>query len=720
MAKNKPSSYQTTSFAQRGLKAFHKNDFATAIHWWEQANTQAPSPGTKSALAEAYFRQGLETKQAGFIQKAIELQPNEPRFVYHLGLAAYRQGRVKEAMAAYQKVWQMDSEWQRRVAYPMALAYVAMGEDVTQTAVWPRLSPAEQTLLEQSQAVLRHQSPAAENPLWQGISDYQNGRFAAAQTQLTQAATYLPTKGISHYYLGSIAAQQSNWETARHHWLLSYKAGYRSPNLQTNLGELFHRLAEQLMAQNELPQALAAATEAYQHKTDDKTLNDLISTIEQQMAYEAAQKGDWKTAEKHWKVAETKAGGSFRLAYNLALVYEQQLNYHLAAEQWREALRRRPRRADHPDTINDEQVSRLWQRVAEAYAKEDDFDESIQVYKQAVKWQPDNLTLRLALADGLLNNGRLQAAENELQRILQKDPNHIPALLRMGEVIYQSHYWWQNQAAVHYWERVIALEPQNQIALQSLSEYYQGQAKEHMNWQGDHQRAIQLYEKALSYQPKDTDTLVSLGYHYLQVKNREKGLACFAQAIQVQPQNPTVYLHIIIQWYRIGDFEAGWQTLLEAEKNIPNLDTPFYAQMAQNSLENQEQTLAQQWIDRAIERASPDTPVYIILGQALEVVKGGETLARTYLQKAIEIGQEVGQAHLLLALLAGRLGDRREMEKEFKTAEKIARQTKDSALAERIRQARNFLSNPFAFLARHFGNGRNLPDILADLLNEEF
>lgn len=155
--------------------------------------------------------------------------------------------------------------------------------------------------------------------------------------------------------------------------------------------------------------------------------------------------------------------------------------------------------------MSDEQVARLWQRTAEAYARAGDFEEAAYVYNLAVKWQPENLTIRLARTESLLTDGRFQAAENELERILKRDPDYIPALLLRGEVEAQCGWgWFSADRAAGYWERVLELDPDNEEAQQRLVDLYVDQAEEATRW-GFYQLEviISLYERALSYRPGD-------------------------------------------------------------------------------------------------------------------------------------------------------------------------------------------------------------------------
>ena len=245
------------------------------------------------------------------------------------------------------------------------------------------------------------------------------------------------------------------------------QAGFRHPDLAENLGEIYHRLAEDLWESGQTKSALKAATEANRVKSD-KQLDQLTAHLQQALAYEAAQNGDWGNAKTLWTKAHKQAGGNFRLLCNLALAMEQDEMFEPAAELWRQAMRRRPRKSDHPDAIDEAQVARLWQRTAKAYQKADDFEEALVVQKNAVKWQPDNLALRFELAEGYLENGRFQAAENELSRILDRDKKYIPALMLMGDLLAESDYFWYEAQASRYWEQVLEIDPRHADARQNF------------------------------------------------------------------------------------------------------------------------------------------------------------------------------------------------------------------------------------------------------------
>jgi len=83
------------------------------------------------------------------------------------------------------------------------------------------------------------------------------------------------------------------------------------------------------------------------------------------------------------------------------------------------------------------------------------------------------------------------------------------------------------------------------------------------------------------------------------------------------------------------------------------------------------------------------------------------------LQKALEAGQMPGQAHLIMGILEGTQDNRPACKKHFAEAERIARQTKDADLAERVEIARVIYSDAEGLL-------RHLMDIGGSGLVEEF
>jgi len=536
-------------------------------------------------------------------------------------------------------------------------------------------------------------SPGAP-PLWRGLAALDAGDHEQALAVLDgvlQAPSNATEQDMAHYYLGVLSARDGDWSEARRHWNAACAAGLAMSRLVDNLGEVYHRLAEERLVDGDINGALGAATEALRHRPGDRRLAELVSHAHQRLAHEAASASQWPVALEHWEAADEVEGGSFRLAYNLALVYERAGLFLAAGEKWREALRRRPRRDDHPDAISDEQVAQLWRRAAEAYSHAGEYDEAVHVYRQAVKWNPDNVETRLALAEALLTNGQVQAAENELYRILKRDPDNVPALLRQGEVLAVSGGWWYGRTPVTCWKRVLELEPDNPTARQLLADFYQDQAEFQLSW-GHDVRAVEMYQLALEYQPRSGPILAALGGCYLRMADEASARLYIEEALANAPADLGVYDEIIHAWLDVERPDRAWDVMEKAEAAIDVIPYEFYVTQAHHCIHTSSD-LARPWLERAVEKAPPGEPVLAMIGEMAVSARALE-IAQEYLERAVAAGQAAGQVYLMLGIVAVWRGDRGAADGHWNEAQRIARQEHDAELIERVQMARLFFSAP--------------------------
>jgi tetratricopeptide (TPR) repeat protein len=731
----KSSAQSSAALKRNGLRAFQGADYDRAIDAWERTAAQTPERTLAAALAEAHFRRGLKHWQASDLeasladlQRAAELRPEDRCYAHHLGLAAFRIGDLDRAVRSFTVARQGETEFAARAAYPLALALLRRGDDPASHAVWPALSEQERTMLRHARAFRRrpyHLPPDAPT-LWRALSaldagDREGARRALGQTLEAESGEL--EKGVAHYYRGVLAAEAGHWEEAARCWNAALGAGYESPWLQGNAGELYHRLAEERLQGGDTEGALEAAAEALRLKPGDGRLEELVSQAYQRVAYHAVSAGRWGEALECWQKANEIGGGSFRLAYNLALAYEHAEEWVSAGATWREALRRRPRRADHPDAITDEEVARLWRRAAEVYDRAGEYQEAASVYRQALKWNPDDLQTRMALAEGLLNDGRLEAAQNELDRVLERDPDHIPALLRMGEAIAASEYWWHQSSAPTYWKRVLALDPNHAGAQQLLVDFLQDQAENLYHW-GNPALAIKSLQEALDVQPHNGHVLAALGVCYLGLDDIERAQSYFEQALPGS-QDLAVYSIVIQGWIDHDDPDRAWEVMARAEAAVENVPFVFYLSQAAFCFQSDRQELTRPWLERAVSSAPPGEPVLAMIGE-MAMVAHAPDIAREYLERAIKAGQAKGQAYLALGLLAALTDhDMNAANKHWRQAERIARQEGDDDLMEHIDASRALFSAPPGFLdllARgpFAAGGLSLDDLARDLFDEDW
>ncbi len=714
MGKRKTSRQALARFRERGHKALLRGAYAEAVKEWEKVKSAKPSMLPKATLAEAYFRlgitrfydQGEEEAAIEDLKQALDMLPGEFRYHYHLALIYHHRGAPARAIPHYRKAREGDETLKERSAYPLALALLQAGENPEKDDVWKRLSSEEQSLLQEATTFNRRPYTLSEDapPFWKGIAALDDGDLDQAEEQfkrgLAQTSNQMET-ALLHYYLGVLAAQRDELVEARRQWTEAAAIGIKTESLTLNLGESFHRLAEARLKKGEAKAALTAAQEALRHRPGKRSLQFLISQAHQQLGYQAAKQGTWETARKHWQKAYDLEDGNFRLAFNLALCYERQDAYIAAGETWREVLRRRPRLDDDPDALDDEQVAQIWKRAAEAYVKAGEYDEAVHVYRQAVKYNPAHLPTRMALVENLMNNGQFEAAENELGRILERDPDYVPALMQMGDILVSSGSWWRRGNPAHYWKRALELEPNNVEAREALIDYYLDEAS-HRGYWGHVEAALEAYEEVLTFAPHHGPTLALMGQSYLELGQREKAWEHLQQALKYE-ENLDQYFSNIIICLAYHEDAWAWDLIEDAEEKL-EIPLLFYAEIIQKCTEIKREDLIDRWTEHLIDQATPEDEPLLILGETLMFTSELE-LAETFLERAQEAGEDPARVHMALAMISARRGEHEQTRHHLHQAEKIARRQGDKELVQSIRDVRETLiSMPPGFLEMILNN----------------
>jgi tetratricopeptide (TPR) repeat protein len=111
--------------------------------------------------------------------------------------------------------------------------------------------------------------------------------------------------------------------------------------------------------------------------------------------------------------------------------------------------------------------------------------QAIAAYEQSLKLNPDNDTVKMALAACYID-GTTQPMQGIqlLLGITREQPDNIPANLMLGQLSIRSG---QLDKAAERFEKVISIEPENTEALYFLAEVYKGK--------GNKEKAIELLEK---------------------------------------------------------------------------------------------------------------------------------------------------------------------------------------------------------------------------------
>lgn len=729
------SQQSVNNLIRQGKRAFGKHDYDQAISVWQAARQDKDLPGDvcsrlDAALAEAHFRRGQRDlmrrqKQAlDDLAQAANLQPGDALYAYHLGLAQHRCGYYTEAIKSYEEALKRDANFSR-VYYPLTLAMAQNGQDPGQTQGWPALSETERQLL--------RQTPPDDDLVAQGLAAIQRGDWTDAQLSLTESLqtsnqTTL-SNGLAYYYLGVIAAREDDTEQAITYWRQAFDAGLKSPALADNLSLAYTLRAEAALVAGDFDTAVDAAAGGLEIAPDHPRLPDIMAHARLARGYLRAEAGDWEAAADEWTRVENASGAVARdLAANVAIAYEKMDWLGEAAESWREFARRRPRKGGSEGWLPPEQVAKLWARVSGLYAQAGLPDEAISTLQTALKHQPDDITLGLALVRSYIGNEQYEAAHNQVDRMLAKAPQHVETLVLKAQITEAAPRGWYfrgDVAGIPEWEKVLDTgdETYAPVARQRLGELYIEAIGNNMRWY-NFSGARAIAKQGLKRLPENHELRAEY-ISVLLIDDAKKKL--IDEQLALLDLTDWEALHRLVDVLHILNKHHDAGKMLKEADALKPLDTDFYLGIANCAMGRDQEKLAEGYFKDALDRAENEE-----MRKRTRHNIGLIYMSNGYADTAEEIWQSIlqedaafGPTHLVFALMEFERGKKRASDRHMKQAEKWAKEHPDHHLGEAIEHYREMMKNPFM---RAFGGGpfgsvpspAEMAAMLDDFMDDDF
>jgi tetratricopeptide (TPR) repeat protein len=549
------------------------------------------------------------SERLSHLDAALHQTPDAAKLHFHRGLALWHQGRPAEALTELDATAAREPG-RRGLAYLQALARIATGQ------MWDTagLTPAEANTLRLVHRLAQRKplagSKIIEDPmlgkgteLWQALVAMREDATAAPLGQLKVAAEQnmrKPVGRILHYYKGVAAMRAGYRDTARAAWLHAQSAGFTSPGLTENLTACLRGEAVEL-AQEGRWQDLVNLIGHLPAPSADRIVAETGSLAYYHLGYEAAQAGKWSLAAQHWRKANDLDANRY-LAQNLALAEEALEDWVKAAEAWREMVRRRPRKEDHPDYLTDAQVAALWNHAAECYGRAGLEGEVETCLRNAIKYAPDDTALRIRLADALLNQERGDAAETQLTEIVALEPQHIEALVRLGR-LYEG--WWDRDPMA-IWRQVLAMNPAHPEARETLADDYVKMVSDQspfvsyrFSMAHPGKSDAEALEIGLQELPGHPKLLLALGIAHARERQAKQAREYLLLAYQAAPQDVRIVNSVLHELLH-ADAGDAIESLVPAIRQIPRLLPAFWFDQATMALQCE---FGEEWADFFIQEA---------------------------------------------------------------------------------------------------------------------
>lgn len=687
----------------------------------------------QQVVAEAAFRQAAATPdlqaRLRLFARALEQTPDDGRLHYHRGLALLHSGNFAEA--------QKEFDW--LVANDAAQAHTGFLQQATRlmqerAADENGLAPDARDLLQLVQSfvgdgpkaeVAAHLKSASLLPkeatdLWLALLDMREKPKSASEKTMARLAGATELSSVASYYLGVAALRKKEVQPALDAWQSAAQSGFYQHWFNENR---FNLLREQTseMAKEEKWQEIVELTSGQVDPDGDKVLAETVAAAHFHLGFDAVQRNNWSLALSHWQQAsELKL--SRQLAQNLAIAYEKQEAWSEAAQTWREMVRRRPRKASHPDYLSDSQVATIWTRAGGCYHRaeletdgyyEPLYEEKLTCYKNAVKYDPENLDLRMRLVLAYLEEDRDEAAENELERILEIDPDNVPALLRLG-VLYDEQ--WEADP-LPLWERALEIEPNNVDARNAVVSGIVNEigSEGPRSWLArlnplSGNEKIKRLKAATERVPNHPKLLLLLGRAYWRDNKHKEALQTLSESWDADPKNPASFGGAVHELLHVKGGEKVVEEKLPSVRAISSLRATFWLEQAELVMNCE---LDEQWVSRFWDEAvliaehdkRPDS-LAVILCDIMDFALTEDLLHLTEKYEA-RINNELAHTGAVEYLEALKLResetDPKDMLRVLRRAEKKAKAAKDTELLEKIELISEMLSNPLSSIMSRLG-----------------
>ena len=196
--------------------------------------------------------------------------------------------------------------------------------------------------------------------------------------------------------------------------------------------------------------------------------------------------------------------------------------------------------------------------------EEGHIDESITMWRDILRQQPNDLDVRYSLGAALRRKGDTETALTEFRTALRIESNHISSRLGLAETLYIQGYL---NDAISEFETVLVTDPNCVRAYDGLGGSYLARAiqkKRKEDWAA----AQQVFQKVLALKPDDVDAMNGLGICLYYSGKLEQGIEYVQAAVNLSPTNNAAFNSLYWMQWRLfwkslyaGKFEQAGITL---------------------------------------------------------------------------------------------------------------------------------------------------------------
>ncbi len=239
-----------------------------------------------------------------------------------------------------------------------------------------------------------------------------------------------------------------------------------------------------------------------------------------------------------WEGALAHNPDNAELIHNLALVSERSGDDDRAAKYWTEAVNRWKARLDK-ESDNEYlreciiEAHRYHGSLLENSGQNEGRAISMNRYREVLKLNPDDFEAHLKVCGGLMDEGDWPEALKELTILARKHPKNVDVLNMLGWAQMQNN---QSDQAFMSWNKVLAIDPKNKMARDSITEAYLHMGRQYRE-RGIFTQSLVCFKKLHKMNPDNNDVLIEIGATYDMKGDKQSAMRAYEQVLERDPKN---------------------------------------------------------------------------------------------------------------------------------------------------------------------------------------
>jgi tetratricopeptide (TPR) repeat protein len=239
----------------------------------------------------------------------------------------------------------------------------------------------------------------------------------------------------------------------------------------------------------------------------------------------------------------------------------------------------------------DDKQSQSHYKLALEFAQLNLVKNALEEFDLAIKFNPENPKIYRKKGILLFGMKRYKEAKNSFQKTIQLDPKDVQAHINIGMVHYNSG---DKDEALKAWEHAVGInyDDNDSKALNNIGNIYK--IKNNL------QKAIEFYQKAITFEPTNSTYLNNLGDSYRLTGDLKKAKETLLESLEVDTNGMLTHFNLGTLYQTEKNFKKAIDSF-QKSLNINPSYTEAYYQLANTHLKANNKESARLSMEKAIQ-----------------------------------------------------------------------------------------------------------------------